>query len=123
MMPCWSCCDDDDDAEKSEGEVHCSAPTRSAVPPTDSLDPVSCFVGRLSILREGTADGEPAAATAAFDNRPDPVVLVVGRRDAYHDRDRLGARVGAAGGGLGGNLVTQQFVLMAGGRHGETGIG
>ena len=87
---------------------------------TDSLDPVSCFVGRLSILREGTADGEPAAS-AAFDNRPDSVV-VVGRRDAYGDRGRLGVRVGAAVGGLGGNLVAQQFALQAAGCHGETEI-
>ena len=88
-----------------------------------SLDPVSCFVGRLSILREGTADEEPAA-TAASDNRPDSVVLVVGRRDAYDDRARLWARVGAAagGGGICGDLVTQQFALMAGGCHGETGV-
>ena len=85
----------------------------------DLLDPVSCFVGRLSILGGGTADVEPAAATAAFDNRPDADaggVVVVGRRDVYDAQDRLGARVGAAVGVLGGAFVAQPFGILAGWR-------
>ena len=81
----------------------------------DLLDPVSCFVGRLSILRWGTADGEPAAATAAIDNRPDAVV-VAGRRDIYDAQGRLGERVRAAVGIRGDAVVAQPFALLAGWR-------